>query len=76
MFGPTAEGWPGVRAIVDYVHGRLRLDYRGGGRQPPRIGRMVMAYGLDGTECALTTSFGPAPLAGVTVDTDEIVDGG
>ena len=37
---------------------------------------MVMAYGLDGTECALTTSFGPAPLAGVTVHTDEIVDGG
>ena len=38
----------------------------------PRIGRIVMAYGRDATDCAITTSFGQAPLAGFTVRTDEV----
>ncbi|GJE57194.1 transglutaminase-like domain-containing protein [Methylobacterium thuringiense] len=38
----------------------------------PRIGRIVMAYGRDATDCALTTSFGRAPLAQFDVHTDEM----
>ena len=38
----------------------------------PRIARIVMAYGRDATDCALTTSFGRAPLAGFEVHTDEV----
>ncbi|KAB1074068.1 transglutaminase-like domain-containing protein [Methylobacterium planeticum] len=38
----------------------------------PRIGRIVMAYGRDATDCAITTSFGRAPLAQFTVHTDEV----
>jgi transglutaminase-like putative cysteine protease len=38
----------------------------------PRIGRIVMARGRDATDCALTTSFGRAPLAQFEVHTDEI----
>ena len=38
----------------------------------PRIGRIVMAYGRDATDCAITTSFGPSPLAGFTVHTEEV----
>ncbi|GEP05525.1 transglutaminase-like domain-containing protein [Methylobacterium oxalidis] len=38
----------------------------------PRIGRIVMAYGRDATDCAITTSFGPAPLARFEVHTDEV----
>ncbi|WP_132253986.1 transglutaminase-like domain-containing protein [Methylobacterium segetis] len=38
----------------------------------PRIGRIVMAYGRDATDCAITTSFGPAPLATFEVHTDEV----
>ena len=41
----------------------------------PRIGRIVMAYGRDATDCTITTSFGPAPLAGFMVHTDEIPAG-
>ena len=40
----------------------------------PRIGRIVMAYGRDATDCALTTSFGRAPLAQFEVHTDEVTD--
>ena len=37
-----------------------------------RIGRIVMAYGRDATDCALTTSYGSAPLTGFKVWTDEV----
>lgn len=40
----------------------------------PRIGRIVMARGRDATDCALTTSFGRAPLAQFLVHTDEVGD--
>ncbi|MCE4226597.1 transglutaminase family protein [Methylobacterium sp. C25] len=40
----------------------------------PRIGRIVMARGRDATDCALTTSFGRAPLAEFAVHTAEIAD--
>ena len=40
----------------------------------PRIGRIVMAIGRDATDCALTTSFGPAVLAQFEVHTDELPD--
>lgn len=42
----------------------------------PRIARIVMAYGRDATDCALTTSFGRAPLAAFTVHTDEVSETG
>ena len=38
----------------------------------PRIARIVMAVGRDATDCALTTSFGPALLASFEVHTDEL----
>ena len=38
----------------------------------PRIARIVMAYGRDATDCAITTSFGRAPLAQFEVHTDEV----
>lgn len=37
-----------------------------------RIGRIVMARGRDATDCAITTSFGPANLSKFVVITDEI----
>ena len=37
-----------------------------------RVGRIVMAYGRDATDCALTTSFGPAPLVSFRVHTEEV----
>jgi transglutaminase-like putative cysteine protease len=40
----------------------------------PRIGRIVMARGRDATDCALTTSFGRAPLTQFEVHTDEVKD--
>jgi len=33
-----------------------------------------MAYGRDATDCALTTSFGRAPLAQFEVHTDEVTN--
>ena len=39
-----------------------------------RIGRIVMARGRDATDCALTTSFGRAPLLNFTVFTEEVID--
>jgi transglutaminase-like putative cysteine protease len=38
----------------------------------PRIGRIVMAYGRDATDCAITPNFGPSPFADFTVGTDGI----
>ena len=40
-----------------------------------RIGRIVMARGRDATDCALTTSYGSAPLVGFKVWTNEIKEG-
>jgi transglutaminase-like putative cysteine protease len=56
--GPTGPCW----YAFDARHNR------------PRIGRIVMAYGRDATDCSITTIFGPAPLAGFTVITDEVGD--
>ena len=39
----------------------------------PRIGRVLIATGLDATDVAITTSFGCARLAHFTVTTDEVV---
>ena len=38
----------------------------------PRIGRIVMAYGRDATDTALTSSFGPTTLERFTVWTNEV----
>ncbi len=40
----------------------------------PRIGRVLIARGRDATDCAISTSFGTATLAGFTVITDEVAD--
>ena len=55
-----------------YLGGRWRtFDAR---HNTPRIGRIVMACGRDATDCALTTSFGRAPLVQFEVHTDEMTD--
>jgi hypothetical protein len=38
----------------------------------PRIGRVLIATGLDATDVAITTSFGAARLAKFEVITDEV----
>ncbi|MBV8819032.1 MAG: transglutaminase family protein [Acidobacteriaceae bacterium] len=38
----------------------------------PRIGRVLMATGLDATDAAITTAFGSAPLLKFNVVTDEV----
>ncbi len=38
----------------------------------PRIGRILIARGRDATDCAISTSFGSALLAGFKVITDEV----
>ena len=38
----------------------------------PRIGRVLMATGLDATDCAITTSFGTAALKSFNVVSDEV----
>lgn len=38
----------------------------------PRIGRVVMAYGMDASDTALTTSFGPAVLELMQVWTNQV----
>ena len=38
----------------------------------PRIGRILMGRGRDATDCAISTSFGTANLAGFKVITDEV----
>jgi transglutaminase-like putative cysteine protease len=40
----------------------------------PRIGRVLMATGLDATDCAITTSFGTAALKRFNVVSDEVKD--
>ena len=37
-----------------------------------RIGRILMARGRDATDCAISTSFGPAKLASFTVIADDV----
>ena len=55
-----------------YLDGRwYAFDAR---HNEPRIGRIPMARGRDATDCALTTSFGPAPLRLFEVHTDEVVE--
>ncbi len=39
-----------------------------------RIGRIVLAYGRDAVDVAISTSFGPARLKNFTVVTDEVVE--
>jgi transglutaminase-like putative cysteine protease len=73
-------GVPPVDAPMDfsawfevYLGGRwFTVDAR---HNRPRIGRLLMAYGRDATDVAITTHFGPATLAGFRVITDEVVDG-
>ena len=38
-----------------------------------RIGRVLLATGLDATDVAITTSFGSARLSYFSVTTDEVV---
>jgi transglutaminase-like putative cysteine protease len=53
-----------------YLGGRWHVfDAR---HNQPRIGRILMARGRDATDTALTTTFGPARLAGFLVRTDEV----
>ena len=40
----------------------------------PRIGRIVMAYGRDAIDCALSTNFGVQRLARFDVHTDEVAE--
>ena len=40
----------------------------------PRIGRIVMAYGRDAADVAISTAFGPAQLACFNVVTEELAD--
>ena len=40
----------------------------------PRIGRIVMARGRDAADVAISTAFGPAPLARFNVVTEEVAD--
>jgi transglutaminase-like putative cysteine protease len=53
-----------------YLGGRwYTLDAR---HNHPRIGRIVMARGRDAADVAISTSFGPTPLAKFTVITEEV----
>jgi transglutaminase-like putative cysteine protease len=53
-----------------YLGGRwYTLDAR---HNTPRIGRILVARGRDAIDCAISTSFGTATLAGFTVITDEV----
>ncbi len=53
-----------------YLGGRwYTFDARHNAR---RIGRILMARGRDATDVAISNSFGPAPLAGFFVFTDEV----
>ena len=42
----------------------------------PRVGRVLLAYGRDAVDVAISTTFGPNTLRGFTVWTDEIADPG
>jgi transglutaminase-like putative cysteine protease len=53
-----------------YLDGRwFTLDAR---HNHPRIGRIVMARGRDAADVAISTTFGPAPLARFKVITEEV----
>jgi transglutaminase-like putative cysteine protease len=53
-----------------YLSGRwFTFDAR---HNRPRIGRILMARGRDATDVAISTSFGPAELAGFEVITEEV----
>jgi transglutaminase-like putative cysteine protease len=53
-----------------YLDGRwFTFDAR---HNHPRIGRIVMARGRDAADVAISTAFGPAPLAKFVVITDEV----
>jgi transglutaminase-like putative cysteine protease len=53
-----------------YLDGRwFTLDAR---HNHPRVGRIVMARGRDAADVAISTTFGPAPLARFNVITDEV----
>jgi transglutaminase-like putative cysteine protease len=55
-----------------YLGGRwIAIDAR---HNRPRIGRVLMAYGRDAADVALTTSFGATTLETFTVWTDEVRD--
>ena len=70
-----------ARMVTGYLHGLTPMDLHAwfeafvGGRwytfdatqDRPRGGRLVVAYGRDATDVALTTQFGPAPLTGMQV---------
>jgi transglutaminase-like putative cysteine protease len=74
-------GVPKPDAPMDFLgYLEVYLDGPQGGRwyafdprnNQPRIGRLLMAYGRDATDVALSTIFGPAYLAQFDVVTDEI----
>lgn len=76
-------GVPKPDAPMDFLgYLEVYLDGPQGGRwyafdprnNQPRIGRLLMAYGRDATDVALSTIFGPAYLAKFEVVTDEIPD--
>lgn len=70
-------GVPPVDAPMDFsawfevfLGGRWRtFDAR---HNQPRIGRLLMAYGRDATDVAITTHFGPAALTTFKVVTEEV----
>jgi transglutaminase-like putative cysteine protease len=41
----------------------------------PRIGRIVIGYGRDATDVAISNAFGPTALSGFNVWTDEVEPG-
>ncbi len=74
---------PVVREPMDFsAWFEAYLDGPGGGRwyafdarhNTPRVGRVVLAYGRDAADCALSTSFGSAPLARFRVHTYDSED--
>jgi transglutaminase-like putative cysteine protease len=68
---PPADSPMDFSAWFDvYLGGRwYTFDAR---HNTPRIGRILMARGRDATDVAISTTFGPARLAGFQVMTDEV----
>ena len=73
-------GVPPVDAPMDFS--AWFQVYLGGGwrtfdarHNTPRIGRILMAYGRDAGDVAITTSFGVATLTQFVVFTDELSEG-
>jgi transglutaminase-like putative cysteine protease len=76
-------GVPKPNAPMDFLgYLEVYLDGPQGGRwyvadprnNQPRIGRLLMGYGRDAADVAISTIFGSAYLAGFEVVTDEIVE--